>query len=42
MSLTTHVESDLTACETRFLLAGHDMVQCTCYLHRAAHSISPS
>ncbi|WP_174874426.1 hypothetical protein [Vogesella oryzae] len=37
MSLTTHIEQEQLACETRFLLAGHDTVQCAYYLHRAAH-----
>ena len=38
MSLTSHIESEQTACETRFLLAGHDTVQCAYRLHRVVHS----
>lgn len=37
MSLTAHIVSDRLACETRFLLAGHDTAQSACYLHRSAH-----
>lgn len=34
MSLTTHFEPQLGVCTPRFLLAGHDTLQCAYYLHR--------